>query len=50
MSSHSRKLASRYRVDHPKKFRIKHTDPGDTWKFKSKDEAKDLLRGRQSSA
>ena len=43
MNSHPRKLASRYRVDHPKKFRIKHTAPGDTWKFKSKDEAKELL-------
>src|SRR5580693_750073 len=43
MSHVTAKLAGRYRVDHPKKFRINHTDPGDTWKLKSKDEAQELL-------
>ncbi|HWB59084.1 MAG TPA: polyphosphate kinase 2 family protein [Chthoniobacteraceae bacterium] len=37
------KLAGRYRVTHPKKFRIKDTDPGDTWKLKSKEEAQEFL-------
>ena len=40
------KLASRYRVDRPKKFRLKKTDPSDTWKLKSKDKAEEhLARG-----
>ena len=43
MSNITAKLAERYRISHPKKFRIKDTDPGDTWKLKSKDEAKELL-------
>ncbi|MEP6673492.1 MAG: PPK2 family polyphosphate kinase, partial [Chthoniobacter sp.] len=37
-----RKITARYRVDHPKKFRLKDVDPADTWKLEAKD-AKDLL-------
>jgi PPK2 family polyphosphate:nucleotide phosphotransferase len=43
MSNLSAAFAERYRVRHPRKFRIKHTDPGDTWKLKSQEEAKELL-------
>jgi PPK2 family polyphosphate:nucleotide phosphotransferase len=34
---------SRYRVTDGKKFRLKNVDPGDTWKLKTKERAKDLL-------
>jgi len=37
-------FANRYRIDHPKKFRIAHTRPGDTWKFESGEHAKELLQ------
>ena len=43
MSHLTAKLAEKYRVTDPKNFRIKHTDPGDTWKLKSKEEAHELL-------
>jgi PPK2 family polyphosphate:nucleotide phosphotransferase len=36
-------LAERYRVTKPKKFRLKDADPEDTWKLKSKDDAKGFL-------
>lgn len=34
----------RYRVDHPGKFHIKDTDPGDTWFLKDKKDAKGVLK------
>ncbi len=36
-------LANRYRITKPKKFRLKDVDPGDTWKLKSKEGAKEYL-------
>jgi len=36
-------LAERYRVTDGKKFRLKHFDPADTWKLKSKEHARELL-------
>jgi PPK2 family polyphosphate:nucleotide phosphotransferase len=38
-----RKLAARYRVEHPKKFRLKDVDPADTWKIDSQEAAEKLL-------
>jgi PPK2 family polyphosphate:nucleotide phosphotransferase len=43
MKRPGRKLARRYRVDKPKKFRLKDADPGDTAGLKSKDQAKNYL-------
>jgi len=43
MSKKIHKFDSHYRIDHPKKFRIAHTDPGDTGEFKTKEHAKELL-------
>jgi PPK2 family polyphosphate:nucleotide phosphotransferase len=36
-------LASRYQVSDGADFKLKHFDPGDTWKFKSKSNAVELL-------
>ncbi len=36
-------FAEMFRVHNPRKFRIKDTDPGYTWKFKSKEEARGML-------
>jgi PPK2 family polyphosphate:nucleotide phosphotransferase len=36
-------LSDRYRVCNGKKFRLKDFDPGDTWKFKSKEQADRIL-------
>jgi len=33
------KVAQRYRIEHGKSFRLKHHDPGESWKFASKDDA-----------
>jgi len=38
------RLANRYRVDHPRRFRLKQIDPGDTWTFRSKARAREALR------
>src|SRR5258708_7501323 len=43
MSKKISDLASAYRIDHPKKFRLKDCDPADTGKIKSKESAKELL-------
>jgi PPK2 family polyphosphate:nucleotide phosphotransferase len=43
MKSKIEECLSLYRVDHPKKFRLKDTDPGDTWKIESKKDAAALL-------
>jgi len=37
------KLAARYRIEDGKRFRLKHADPADTWKFDSQEGAKELL-------
>ena len=36
-------LATRYRITKGKKFHLKNSDPGDTWKLKSKDAAEKAL-------
>jgi PPK2 family polyphosphate:nucleotide phosphotransferase len=36
-------LVSKYRVSSPKHFRLSETDPGDTWKLKSKEHAAEYL-------
>ena len=36
-------LARKYKIDDGSDFRLKDSDPGDTWKFKSDDGAKDFL-------
>ena len=36
-------LATRYRISNGKKFRLKSSDPGDTWKLKSKEQAAKAL-------
>lgn len=39
----ARELAQRYLVSKPRKFRLEDIDPADTWKFKSDDDAQELL-------
>jgi len=39
----ARELADRYLVSKPHRFRLKDVDPADTWKFKSDEDAKELL-------
>ena len=36
-------LATRYRISNGKKFRLKNSDPADTWKLKSKEQAEKAL-------
>jgi PPK2 family polyphosphate:nucleotide phosphotransferase len=43
MSITLKDLAARYRVSDGGKFRLKDFDPSDTWKFKSKEHAEELL-------
>ncbi|MGB8356327.1 MAG: polyphosphate kinase 2 family protein [Chthoniobacteraceae bacterium] len=48
MSKTHTPFSDRYRIDHPGKFRISHTHPGDTWKFGSKEHDTKLLdEGRE---
>src|SRR6185437_5316679 len=44
MSITLKDLSDRYRVCDGKKFRLKDFDPDDTWKFKSKEHADDMLQ------
>ncbi|MEO5720853.1 MAG: polyphosphate kinase 2 family protein [Chthoniobacterales bacterium] len=37
------KLARRYRIDDPKKFRLKQIDPGDTGRYRSEEDAEQIL-------
>ncbi len=41
--SKTAQFADRYRVTNGKKFRLKDVDPGDTWKLKTKERAKEML-------
>jgi len=43
MGKKNTSFSDRYRIEHPGKFRISRTHPGDTWKFNSKEHAEELL-------
>ena len=38
------RFADRFRVTHPKRFRLKHVDPADTWRLRSREQAAGLLQ------